>query len=381
MNKIKILILLSVLGLSLAACDEDYDINKLHDNAQLLVYCFPTESDTTVIAVYSTVPITSKVPNPDTLANKIVDAHIIYKVNGQEMPIERITFDNMLYLSTDTLNPAKGLQGQYYAIGHQQAGDKIEVIVEAKGFPTVSASTYIPEKVDVRIDTVMEERDATYSYNTLQRTLATFADNGTEADYYMVRAKRHFLKGCITGKAYEHGMLVGVWTTYSYYDYTWKKDKFDEWDFSDLKWTTQREAIDPNCDPVFENLTKIDEDFGVDEYVYMDNAYFFNDQLFNGSQYTLHLDIANLSYSGEWDAFAPGSIILDLYKLTPEYYRFIKSMTDRLNDSWLNSGLMQMSPTYSNVRGGFGIVAGYAVSTTSHTIPQTHKNDNTGERT
>lgn len=287
------------------------------------------------------------------------------------MPIERITSDNIYYLSSDTLNPATGLQGQYYAIGHQQAGDKIEVVVEAEGFPKVSASTYIPEKVDVRIDTVMEERDASNGYNALQRTLATFSDYSTAADYYMVRAKRHFLRGCVTGKLYGQEALVDIWTTYSYDDYLQKKDKYDVWDFSNLRWTTTREAIDPNCDPVFENLTKIDEDFGVDEYLYMENSYFFNDQLFNGTRYTLHLDVSNHSNSGEWDAFAASSIALDLYKLTPEYYRFIKSMTDRLNDSWLNSGLMQMSPTYSNVRGGFGVVAGYAVSTTSHEVPRT----------
>ena len=43
------------------------------------------------------------------------------------------------------------LIGQYYAVGKQKAGDKIEVQVSADGLSEVSASTSIPEKVDVNI--------------------------------------------------------------------------------------------------------------------------------------------------------------------------------------------------------------------------------------
>jgi len=59
------------------------------------------------------------------------------------------------------------------------------------------------------------------------------------------------------------------------------------------------------------------------------------------------------------------SYIVDLYKVTPEYYRFLKSINDAQSNSWADVGLMQVTPTYSNVKGGFGVVAGYNISSVS----------------
>ena len=125
MNKITIFTLLSVLGLSFASCDDEFDINKLYEDPQLLVYCFPTEGDSTVVAVYRTLPVNAD--NINELAGKPLEAQVVYKVNGQEMPVRRITEDDAARLSIDAYFPINGLIGQYYAIGSQKTGDRIEI--------------------------------------------------------------------------------------------------------------------------------------------------------------------------------------------------------------------------------------------------------------
>ena len=79
-------------------------------------------------------------------------------------------------------------------------------------------------------------------------------------------------------------------------------------------------------------------------------------------RYTLHLDTYSNSYRQSFYSF---SYVVDLYKVTPEYYRFLKSINDAQSNSWADVGLMQVTPTYSNVKGGFGVVAGYNISSVS----------------
>lgn len=100
----------------------------------------------------------------------------------------------------------------------------------------------------------------------------------------------------------------------------------------------------------------------MDDYEYFGNAYIFNDRTINGKTYTLHLDTYSNSY---YQSFYSFSYVVDLYKVTPEYYRFLKSINDAQSNSWADVGLMQVTPTYSNVKGGFGVVAGYNISSVS----------------
>ena len=40
-----------LLCLALVSCKDDFDIQKLQDHSRLVVYCFPTEGDTTLVSV------------------------------------------------------------------------------------------------------------------------------------------------------------------------------------------------------------------------------------------------------------------------------------------------------------------------------------------
>ena len=79
---------LMLFCLALVSCKDDFDIQKLQDHPRLVVYCFPTEGDTTLVSVAKSLPVASVKGNVDILSREKVDAHIIYKVNGVEQTVE-----------------------------------------------------------------------------------------------------------------------------------------------------------------------------------------------------------------------------------------------------------------------------------------------------
>ena len=323
---------LMLLCLTLISCKDDFDIQKLQDHPRLVVYCFPTDGDTTLVAVARSLPVASVKGYIDALSREKVDAHIIYKVNGVEQTVKRIANEEEAQLFTRSTNSSvlSQLVGQYYVVGKQKAGDKISLQVSAPDFSSVSASTYIPEKVGVELGDVKLEMKSSDGYNTItiDRIEAVFHDNPSSEDYYSVKLKLQ------TKEASKSQMLL-----------------------------TENE-------PLLNNRTKLDDDFGMDSYEYFDNAYIFNDRTINGKTYTLHLDVhSNYSSYGF-------SYVVDLYKVTPDYYRFLKSINDAQSNSWADVGLMQVTPTYSNVKGGFGVVAGYNISSVSKYF--SHGEDNGG---
>ena len=323
---------LMLLCLTLISCKDDFDIQKLQDHPRLVVYCFPTDGDTTLVAVARSLPVASVKGYIDALSREKVDAHIIYKVNGVEQMVKRIANEEEAQLFTRSTNSSvlSQLVGQYYVVGKQKAGDKISLQVSAPDFSSVSASTYIPEKVGVELGDVKLEMKSSDGYNTItiDRIEAVFHDNPSSEDYYSVKLKLQ------TKEASKSQMLL-----------------------------TENE-------PLLNNRTKLDDDFGMDSYEYFDNAYIFNDRTINGKTYTLHLDVhSNYSSYGF-------SYVVDLYKVTPDYYRFLKSINDAQSNSWADVGLMQVAPTYSNVKGGFGVVAGYNISSVSKYF--SHDEDNGG---
>ena len=45
-----------------------------------------------------------------------------------------------------------------------------------------------------------------------------------------------------------------------------------------------------------------------------------------------------------------------LYRLTPEYYHFLKSLNDVENNDLAQAGFSLVSPTLHNISGGFGLL-------------------------
>lgn len=276
--------------------------------------------------------------------------------------------------------------GQYYVVGKQKEGDNISVQVSADGFSTVSASTYIPKKVNVQLGDIRfdEKNSDADSYSRVDKLEATFQDDASTQDYYSVMVKLKQKQGVAVGTR----SWYDSWADKEYLDTIYADNasrylsasKDFSWNFDSLSWVTQDIELSTMGEPLLNKKTKLNEDFGFDDYTFWGNSYIFNDHTINGQSYTLHLEAlsadshANERYdNGTWDWVYGYTYIVELYSMTPVYYRFLKSIDDAQDNDWIDAGLMQVTPTYSNVKGGFGVVAGYNASTSSRYFKPTRQ--------
>lgn len=369
MKKLLYFLLFSLL---LVSCKDDFDIGKLQDASRLVVYCFPTVGDTTIIMVTKSVPVATAKGERDVLTQQPVDADIIYKVNGEEYPVKKIATEEeakkIFHSEEEYYN--KQVMGQYYVVGKQKAGDNVSVEVNADGLRPVFAATYIPLSVNVRIEK-SSFKDVNV-YSGLDHIWASFVDEGDLKDYYSVKVRKKHTEGAVIGidpNHYHYQEPVYVYDVDNYKAIN-KETPGMVWSFDSLFQANYVVSIDTEKEPVFNQTTKIDEDLGFDDYSYYALSYIFDDHLFNGKKYTLHLNLAsiygnNYYYYSGWDRMFGFTYSVELYKLTPEYYRYLSSINSAQSNSWAEAGIMQVTPTYSNVKGGFGVVAGYNATTDS----------------
>ena len=59
MRNIIHIVLVNILAWALSSCQDHFDINQLDGNQQLLVYCFPSDIDSTDIQVSATMPFSN----------------------------------------------------------------------------------------------------------------------------------------------------------------------------------------------------------------------------------------------------------------------------------------------------------------------------------
>ena len=117
--------------ISLTACKDDFDIDKVKSTPKLILYCMPTVGDTTVIELTRSLPVNTK-----GSITPVVDAHINYSVNGK---------------TAEVINMG---DGSYKAVAHQQVGDRIDLTAQADGLSAVSASTTILDAVSIDNPTI-----------------------------------------------------------------------------------------------------------------------------------------------------------------------------------------------------------------------------------
>lgn len=375
--KLGLCLLLGVWAFS--ACKDDFDVEKLQTSSRLVVYSFPTEGDTTLVAVTKSLPVASFKGDRYVQSQQVVDAHIVYKVNGVELPVKRIrNIDEAKHLAVNNNKEFLALLvGQYYVVGKQKEGDDISVQVSADGYSTVSASTYIPKKVSVQLGDIRfdEKNSDPDSYQNVDKLEATFKDDVSTQDYYSVMVKLRQKQGTAMGvRIWNDGYREYKDTCYVDHanEYFTSSDNQFVFNFDSLSWVIRDIEVSTMGEPLLNKKTKLNDDFGFDDYSFFGNSYIFNDRTINGQLYTLHLEALsadmhanNYNDYGTWDWVFGYDYIVELYSMTPVYYRFLKSINDAQGNDWIDAGLMQVTPTYSNVKGGFGVVAGYNASSSS----------------
>ena len=326
------LLLLALLAIVLlTSCRDDFNINAVKSEPKLVLYCMPTVGDTTNILLSRSLPV-----NHQGQVISIDGARISYTVNGR--PATVIAEGN----------------GLYKAVARQTVGDRIHIEAEADGLPAVSAQTTILAPVSIsdistkEVSIYSDDYEGAEDYLQLQ---IPFTDPAETKDYYAVQV----VSGTITHKIYTEDSS-GVSTLV----YTNEIDTIE---------SVKRIYLD--SEPLISGLSSVDYDFGYDDNDY-EHFYVFTDDDINGKTYTLHLnvwhDADNEHYNISDDVLGLKKISpyyrVILYHITPEFYHFIHSIGSLDNNDLAKAGLSNIAPSFGNVKGGIGMVAGYHMAKT-----------------
>ena len=344
------------LALSVMSCKDEFSVSNLPETkAKLVVYCMPSTADTTYITVSRSIPL--KQYNA-TQKNVLIDnAAISYQLNGQTMPVTALG------------------NGRYRVVGKQKAGDKVQLRVEAQGLEAVEASTEIPQAIGIShlaTRMVRMKEDPSSNVKDFLQLQATFTDPAETHDYYAVCVRRKMLRNFYVACYRNMGGEMQVVRVYYDYDEYLETSKYQQWDSTSIEYQYDNfyVPITTASEPLLNPLSDIDDDFDFSSDFYQ-NFYIFDDATSNGKTYTLHLNIepfvraANMSDKAAKELKRlyniEEGVEVELYHITPAYYRFLQALNDVSNNSLAQAGLSNIRTTYSNVRNGMGICAGFNV--------------------
>ena len=344
------------LALSVMSCKDEFSVSNLPEaKAKLVVYCMPSTADTTYITVSRSIPL--KQYNATQKNVLIDDAAISYQLNGQTMSVTALG------------------NGRYRVVGKQKAGDKVQLRVEAQGLEAVEASTEIPQAIGIShlaTRMVRMKEDPSSSVKDFLQLQATFTDPAETHDYYAVCVRRKMLRNFYVACYRNMGGEMQVVRVYYDYDEYLETSKYQQWDSVSIEYQFDNfyVPITTASEPLLNPLSDIDNDFDFSSEFYQ-NFYIFDDATINGKTYTLHLNIepfvraANMSDKAAKELKRlyniEEGVEVELYHITPAYYRFLQALNDVSNNSLAQAGLSNIRTTYSNVRNGMGICAGFNV--------------------
>lgn len=342
------------LALSVMSCKDEFNVSNLPEaKAKLVVYCMPSTADTTYITVSRSIPL--KQYNATQKNVLIDDAAISYQLNGQTMPVTALG------------------NGRYRVVGKQKAGDKVQLRVEAQGLEAVEASTEIPQAIGIShlaTRMVRMKEDPSSNVKDFLQLQATFTDPAETHDYYAVCVRRKMLRNFHVACYRNMGGEMQVVRVYYDYDEYLETSKYQQWDSTSIEYQYDNfyVPITTASEPLLNPLSDIDNDFDFSSDFYQ-NFYIFDDATINGKTYTLHLNIepfvraANMSDKAAKELKRlyniEEGVEVELYHITPAYYRFLQALNDVSNNSLAQAGLSNIRTTYSNVQNGMGICAGF----------------------
>lgn len=344
-----------LLLLAFSSCRDHFDIDSLNTEAKLVVYCFPSANrDTTWISVTNSVPVRKYTDTRDI--SNLAGARIIYKVNGEQREVCKTE-------NASLGRTATGLDPTFYVLGRHRGGDLVSVSVACDGYPSATAETTVPEQAPVelqRVVTVREYDPEWYAVRDFIQLQASFTDPAASRDYYAVRVGIREYGGVGVGVYTDELGNNTSWFVNDYATYRRLQHEIPEatWSYEITDSTTIWAEIETLDEPLLNPLSSIDEDFGFENNFY-GNFYIFSDEEINGQAYTLHLNIADSRHYSSKDYNWAKAYQVVLYRISPEYYRFLKSINDVDNNELAKGGFSQLMPTFSNVLGGIGVLGGF----------------------
>lgn len=297
-------ILLAILLISaITSCEEYedfYNVESLQQDCKIVLYAFPTTSDTIIIDISASTPVSSEmkklnVSSVQCLVNGMPDSVSLLSEGNRDDPnYTMLSYERMYY--------------RYVATGKHSAGDTIAIEVCADGFQKASASTVIPEKVCVRN---VREEVSYYDNSAMSMLLFSFDDASPQEDYYSFVLKRWYLDSDFSGYSSDCYLQITPSTDSMLREYS-------------LSSSNPENAI----------------------------HYFFTDKQFSNSVCNMHANYYRSNYEMVKHE-------LQFNHLSKELYQYMKSWADCDDNNFAQYGIAFAYRTYTNVTGGYGVVAAY----------------------
>lgn len=331
-------IYLICLTLIAAGCEEEHPLKLDSQDQMLLLQCMSGLSDTTTISLHAATPVTQK----DSIAPDISGAVISLKVNGQDKKV------------TKTEVP-----GKFISIGKLNTGDVVEVSAKAAGLTPVSGRTIVPAVIsnpEVRLG----KRAEGYYY-----TLHVDIPDAASDEYLGI-------------KIIEESTAVNWHKEILYYGSDPEAQNHREGDL--IKDTTYTVYSLPPYDIANEGLGMEMNEEAISVNFRDGDMLHFEDSWSYRGENTLYLISPGMRTNEgrtyeclfyKNDDYEHTEMFEDiveyyskrtyrykviLYRLSPEFYRFAKARYDAEYNDLAEFGLTPSTFTYTNVKGGFGVV-------------------------
>lgn len=308
MKKIIYMTLIAILS----SCNYHFELDEVEAREKLVLYCFPSNNDTTVIQLYRSVPVNKKEP----LDKSVRNADIHFMVNGKEQAI---------YWNEDS---TLSLPAQcYYTLGNWGKSDCLQLKASATGLPLITTQTAMPGDFPLK-EIRMTPKGG--SENTLQ-VLVTFNDNRGTNDFYGIRLIKKGIKTL---------------------------DNKEEVSFHSVE-------FDLKDEPLLNNLSDLDEIFMFSNHFFQ-NLYIWDDGKIQGKEYMIRLNMDyQKDYDVDWDNFSYRTEYkIYLYTLSPEFYSYFKTLNNINNNDLGNHGFSPTFHHYTNVSNGIGVMGACRITET-----------------
>ena len=306
MKKITLSLLFSFL---LFSCEDMQTVVNLdippHTPVLVLNSIIDTDSEVRVLVSHSVGAFEQILPSC------INDAEVLFFENNQfvdTLIVDLINTDSVYYYNS--FGESQILMNYYTSDIIPNSGSTYKIIVNHPDFETITATTYIPEDIivsNIQIDTVTDDEKIGFSFS--------FNDNGTQQNYYRLKLFSSCTKTWVNsnGDTNSHG-------------------------YSGRMVMMSNEPSFPAGIPF-------------DGYTFTDNQVVFTDDLFNGQEKNISIDVES-----EWSYSDCDTVTIQFSTFSDDTYSYYSSLGDHSEKGELGLFGGEVIPVYSNVENGLGVL-------------------------
>ncbi|MBT7620524.1 MAG: DUF4249 domain-containing protein [Flavobacteriales bacterium] len=301
-------IILSILICSLLFSCEDMETVVTidippHESVLLLNSIIDTDTEIRVLVSHSVGAFEPTIPSC------ISNAEVLLFENNQfldTLSIDLINTDTMMFYNE--YGEMELLMNYYTSDIFPNSGSTYSVKVNHPSYESITASTYIPEDIivyNIQIDTVTNPEKIGFSFN----------DNGIQENYYRLKLFSSCMKTWIDdGDTVEHGYSGRM--------------------------------IMMSNDPSFPS------DIPFEGYTFTDNEVVFTDDLFNGQEKNISIDVESKGYRySDCD-----TVTIQFSTFSDDTYSYYNSLGEHSDKGELGLFGGEVIPVYSNVENGLGVI-------------------------